>query len=151
MGGRSTSLQLLKVLDKWTHVLDNGGILHSIYMDFMKAFDKVPHMRLIHKIQHYGISEQTTNWIKSVLSKRQQCVQVNGSRSSWRNVNSGILQGFVLRPILFVFFINDLPNNVISDLFMFANDTKSFRERVDQSDQKFIQEDLDGLFESSKT
>ncbi|VDI37659.1 Hypothetical predicted protein [Mytilus galloprovincialis] len=54
MGGRSTSLQLLKVLDKWTKVLDKGGILHSVYMDFMKAFDKVPHMRLLHKIKHYA-------------------------------------------------------------------------------------------------
>ena len=57
-GGRSTSLQLLTVLDKWTQILDNGGTVHAIYMDFMKAFDKVPHCRLIVKLQAYGISHK---------------------------------------------------------------------------------------------
>ena len=108
-------------------------------------------MRLLHKIKHYGINEQITNWIRSFLSNIQQCVQVNGSRSSWRNVTSGIPQGSVLGPILFVLFVNDLPNNVISDVFMSADNTKLFREIVDQNDQNFIEEDLDILFDWSKT
>ena len=56
MGGRSTSLQLLRVLDKWTSVLDEGGVLNAVYMDFMKAFDKVPHTRLLEKMKAFGLS-----------------------------------------------------------------------------------------------
>ena len=57
MGGRSTSLQLLKVLENWTKVIDDGGIVHAVYMDLMKAFYKVPQDRLLHKVRHYGISD----------------------------------------------------------------------------------------------
>ena len=74
MGGRSTSLQLLTVLEKLTKVIDDGGIVHAVYMDFMKAFDKVPHNRLLHKVRHYGISDRTCSWIKNFLNNRQLCV-----------------------------------------------------------------------------
>ena len=65
IGGRSTSLQLLTVLDKWTKILDEGGTIHAIYMDFMKAFDKAPHRRLIAKLRAYGISEKMCKWIEN--------------------------------------------------------------------------------------
>ena len=63
MGGRSTSLQLLKVLDKWTSVLDEGGVSNAVYMDFMKAFDKVPHTRLLVMMKAYGLSEKICIWV----------------------------------------------------------------------------------------
>ena len=72
MGGRSTTLQLLKVLDHWTTILDNGGTIDTIYTDFMKAFDKVPHIRLINKLRSYGISNQTCVWVKNFLGNRKQ-------------------------------------------------------------------------------
>ena len=74
IGGRSTSLQLLTVLDNWTKMLDNGGTIHAVYMDFMKAFDKVPHRWLIVKLKAYGISERMCNWVENFLYGRKQRV-----------------------------------------------------------------------------
>jgi hypothetical protein len=79
--GRSTVLQLIQVLDTWTEILDKGGCVDVIYCDFMKAFDKVPHNRLIHKLSTYGIAEPFTTWIQSFLPGRKQRVVVNGEKS----------------------------------------------------------------------
>ena len=150
LGGRSTSLQLLSVLDSWTEILDRGGEVNTIYMDFMKAFDKVPHARLMKKMRAYNISETLCKWVEDFLSNRKQCVRVNGSRSSWHDITSGIPQGSVLGPVLFVIFINDLPECVKSSVFLFADDTKLFREIASTDDINILQSDLDSLFKWSK-
>ena len=90
ISGRSTVLQLLQVLDKWTKILDKGGCVDTIYCDFMKVFDKVPHLRLIHKLEKYQITGQFSGWIISFLLGRKQRVIVNGEKSEWRDVTSGI-------------------------------------------------------------
>jgi hypothetical protein len=114
ISGRSTTLQLLKLMDEWTKILDKGGKIDSVYMDFMKAFDKVPHGRLLHKMHRYKISEKVTKWVESFLSNRIQKVIVNGTESKGYHVTSGIPQGSVLGPILFVIYINDMPEMVES-------------------------------------
>jgi hypothetical protein len=151
MGTRSTSLQLLKVLNKWTSVLDEGGVLNAVYMDCIKAFDKVPHTRLLVKMKAYGLSDKMCIWVQDFLSDRKQCVQVNGMKSQWHKVTSGIPQGSVLGPVLFVIYINDLPECVKSDVFLFADDMTIFREIKDDSDASIIQSDLIELFKWSET
>ena len=101
------------------------------YMDFMKAFDKVPHRRLIIKLHNHGIQGKLLDWIRSILENRQQPVVINGQYSTWSNVTSGIPQGSVLGPLLFVIYINDLPDTVLSQVFLFADDTKMYRQIQD--------------------
>ena len=92
----------------------------------MKSFDTVPHKRLIGILKSYGIEYYTLRWIQAFLSDRVQQVNVNGTNSEWANITSGIPQGSVLGPILFVLYINDLPENIVSNVYMFADDTKIF-------------------------
>jgi ribonuclease P/MRP protein subunit RPP40 len=89
-------LQLLHMLDKWTSYLENGGQVDAAYTDFEKAFDKVPHKRLISKLSAYGINGILVNWIQDFLAGRQQKVRVNGNYSGWGLVTSGIPPGCFL-------------------------------------------------------
>ena len=141
--GRSTTLQLLKILDEWTSALDNGLAIETIYMDFRKAFDSVPHRRLIYKLEALGLENPILSWVASFLSNRSQYVQINGSRSKDYRVTSGIPQGSVLGPVLFVLYINDLPDNLKSNPYMFADDTKIFQiYPKDVATPRVIQDDL---------
>ena len=151
IGGRSTTLQLLHVLNIWTEILDQGGELDVIYCDFMKAFDKVPHRRLIHKIDKYGIKGNVLGWVENFLSRRTQEVKVGNSVSYKSNVTSGIPQGSVLGPILFVIYINDLPEIIDSNsqAYLFADDTKLFREIKSNHDHTILQEDINKLLDWS--
>ena len=142
MSGRSTALQLLKVIDEWTEALENGDSVDCIYMDFQKAFDKVPHKRLIKKLDSYGIGTDMIEWGQNYLAGRKQQVTVNGQESSWHEVTSGIPQGSVLGPLLFIIYINDLPENLTSTVYLFADDTKIFNVIRNKEDQKSLQKDL---------
>jgi hypothetical protein len=138
-------------MDEWTEILDNGGQINSIYMDFMKAFDKVPHKRLVKKLYRYGISEQVIGWIEEFLKDRAQKVTVNGSESARQSVTSGIPQGSVLGPTLFVLYINDMPECVHASTYLFADDTKIYKQTRNISDVESLQKDLDSLQKWSDT
>ena len=105
----------------------DGGVTDAIYFDFAKAFDTVPHSRLIGKLQAYGVSGDLLKWVEAFLLNRSQIVRVNGEESFSAAVLSGIPQGSVLGPLLFVIYINDLPDKIRSDTLIFADDTKIMR------------------------
>ena len=147
--GRSTSLQLLKVLDDWSKILEGGGSVDTIYLDFKKAFDTVPHNRLIQKLRGYGIGDNIVRWIEAFLTDRTHKVTINGNTSKSAPVTSGIPQGSVLGPVLFILYINDLPDNIKSKIYLFADDTKIYRQIIDDKDNEILQEDLDRLCEWS--
>jgi len=122
--GRSAVLQLLKIIDDWIINLEIGNQTDVIYTDFEKAFDKVPHKRLLSKLVSYGLDSKLILWIESFLCHRTQRVKVNGMLSESKSVLSGIPQGTVLGPLLFIIFINDLPDvcSSLSHIFLFADD-----------------------------
>ena len=93
---------------------DSGQQTDCLTMDFSKAFDKVSHSLLIHKLEQYGIKGKTSAWIKGFLSDRTQCVVIEGEKSDIIKVESGVPQRSVLGPSLFLFYINDMPDNITS-------------------------------------
>ena len=111
----------------------------------MKAFDSVPHRRLLLKLSACGVQERVLNWITDFLANRKQRVVVNGVKSSEANVTSGIPQGSVLGPLLFVIYINDLPRDLKTTAKMFADDTKLYTRSDTETGPKDLQDDLDTL------
>lgn len=148
--GRSTILQLLKYLDECLETVATGGVIDAIYLDFAKAFDKVPHRRLMQKLEAYGIIGKTLGWIKAFLSDRSQRVVVNNDESIPGKVISGVPQGSVLGPLLFVIFINDLPGKVKSNVYLFADDTKIAKAVSTAEDALHLQDDLNRLLQWSR-
>jgi len=104
------ALQLLQVLDTWTECLEQGGQVGVIYTDLQKAFDKIPHKRLISKLHSYGIHKNLIGWIECFLAIRKQRVRVKETFSNSAAIISGIPQGSILGPLLFIIYIyiNDL-------------------------------------------
>ena len=116
-----------------------------IVLDFAKAFDRVNHSLLIKKIESYGITGTLNYWIKNFLKDRQQQVVIDGEASDIIQVRSGVPQGSVLGPCLFLAYINDLPDKVNSNTRLFADDTAVDRKIKSKEDQAKLQEDLDSL------
>jgi hypothetical protein len=148
--GRSCTIQLLQVFDRWSEIIDEGGNIDNMYLDFAKAFDTVPHHRLIVKLQSYGIGGRVLDWINNFLTDQRQRVLVQGSESSWVKVLSGVPQDSVLGPVLFVCYINDMPDTISSLIYMYADDTKMVSVVNENKDWKALQQDLRRLQEWSE-
>ena len=113
-----------------------------VILDFSKAFGTVPHKTLLHKLNNYGIDRKINKWIEKFLTQRQQRVIVEGESSSSCSVESGVPQGTVLGPLLFLYHINDLPLCVRSQVRLFADDCLLYRSVKTQQDQQQLQTDL---------
>ena len=139
---RSCVTQLLQVMEDITMYMDNRNPVDIIYLDFRKAFDTVPHERLLRKLEAYGINGYVISWIREFLSDRIQAVKVGDTLSDKLEVVSGIPQGSVLGPVLFTIFINDLPDSIASPCKIFADDTKIYNT---VNNSKLLQQDLEKL------
>jgi len=141
----SCESQLILAVDDWAKALDSGFRTDIAIFDFSKAFDSVPHQRLLRKIESYGIQGNTLKWISSFLSSRRQRVVINGSQSPWTSVISGVPQGTVLGPLLFLLYINDITDGIQSDIRLFADDCILYRVIKTSDDTSRLQEDIDRL------
>ena len=134
-------------MDIITSSLDHGLPVYVIYLDLQKAFDFVPHNRLLVKVESYGITGKFLVWIKSFLSDREQCVVLNGCKFGWQKVLSGVPQESILGPLLFTIYVNDLPQSIASSVFMFADDTKLICPIHITNEHDHLQSDLNHLLQ----
>jgi hypothetical protein len=150
--GRSSCTQLIQFTDDIGKILDNSGQVDVLYLDFCKAFDKVHHSLLLKKLSWYGIGGNMMQWFSSYLSNRYQRVVVKGSHSGWLPVTSGVPQGSILGPLLFILYINDIPSCLkYSKITCFADDTKLYTSVNNIDDCHKLQVDLCALLKWSDT
>lgn len=148
---RSCLTNLLEFFHKMLSIFDSSRAIDIIYLDFKKAFDKVPHKRLLVKVRALGIGGNIAGWIEHWLSERKQRVVINGRHSGWSPVASGVPQGSVLGPLLFLIYINDLDTDLISTISKFADDTKMGINAADPDQVISLQRDLHKIGEWSQT
>ena len=140
---KSCLTNLLETLEDITSCLDNGEGVDIVFLDYRKAFDSVPHKRLVHKIARYGFGEVFTRWINNFLSERTQTVSIRGEFSEPKDVLSGVPQGSVLGPLLFILYVNEIPEILQGTAKLFADDTKVY-DKACKKDS--LQKDLDTLY-----
>ena len=145
--GHSCETQLLTTTNDLMKAFDNGHQTDVVVLDFSKAFDTVPHDKLLHKLDHYGVRGPLHFWIASFLKERKMKVVVDGEESAEAPVVSGVPQGTVLGPLLFLCHINDLPDTVTSKVRLFADDCLMYRNILTFNDHIKLQEDLKKLEE----
>ena len=143
--GHSCETQLTTVINDWAKILDNRGQVDTFILDFEKAFDTSPRELLKRKLFTYGIGGKTLKWIDSFLCFRQQGVVVNGVKSDWALVLSGVPQGTVLGPLLFSLYINDISSDIESEIRHFADNCICYREIKDEEDTMKCHSDIDRL------
>ena len=143
--------QLITLSEDISFALDHQKQTDIILLDFSKAFDTVPHQRLLTKLRFYGINGNSYNWIQTWLTHRSQCVVLDSESSSPVPVLSGVPQGTVLGPLMFLLNINDITKNINSPLHLFADDCLLYRVINSAEDANMLQEDLNRLSEWANT
>ena len=151
--GHSGDTQLLNTVEDLSRRIDRRQTTELLILDFSKAFDTVPHRRLLHKLQHYGVTGRTNEWIQSWLCQCQQRVVLDRSTSSNWEALSGVPQGTVLGPLMLLLFVNGIGNNVSpqTSIKLFADDCLLYRTINCASDEERLQQDLNTMVEWSNT
>lgn len=145
--GLSCVTQLTEFTHDIAESLDHRLSVDCAFLDFQKAFDTVPHASLIEKLGAYSIHPQVISWIRSYLASRKQFVIVNGAQSQIGSVTSGVPQGSVLGPLLFLLYINDITDGIQSQMHLFADDCVLYREVKCIDDVAVLQQDLEKINE----
>ena len=142
---RPCETQLIQLVEDLGRQLSLGKQTDLILLDFSKAFDKVNHLKLLYKLSCFGVKGNTLDWIQSFLIGRTQTVVLDGESSEEVKVTSGVPQGSVLGPLLFLLYINDLPENIQSQVRLFADDTAVYLTVTNMQDSQVLQSDLESL------
>ena len=124
--GDSTVNQLAYLYHTFCEALDAGKEVRAVFCDISKAFDRVWHAGLIHKLEFAGVTEEALEWFRNYLSNRRQRVVLPGASSDWAYIRAGVPQGSILGPLLFLVYINDIVENIGSHIRLFADDTSLF-------------------------
>ena len=142
---RSCETQLTMLVEDLSRAANKGKQTDLILLDFSKAFDKVNHPKLIWKLHQYGIRSHVLRWIQAFLGNRSQSVVVGGEESDSVPVCSGVPQGSVFGPILFLIYINDLPDTITTKVRLFADDTALYLTIEGEKDSATLHHDLGKL------
>ena len=144
--GRSTLSQLLEQQDEILNALEEGENLDTIYLDFSKAFDKCDHGIIFHKVKSLGIKEKIGRWLFNFLSGRFLQVLVKGRKSSRSSLVSGVPQGSVIGPIIFLIYISDIAEGINANTLVYVDDTKLKQRVKSEEDVEHLQEELNKLY-----
>lgn len=140
--GLSCTTQLAEFFHELVSGIDERRQTDCIFLDFRKAFDTVSHSLLLQKLKIFNLDSTVIRWIESYLSQRRQCVVLNGKQSDYVDVTSGVPQGSVLGPLLFLIYINDISSQITSRIRLFADDCVLYRSITSEHDAEQLQSDL---------
>jgi len=149
---KSCVTQLVQYVHSLAKTLDSGGQTDVIYLDMAKAFDRVPHEKLVYKLEMFGLRNPLLAWIKDYLTNRRRRVIIEGTASDWKPVTSGVPQGSIIDPILFLVYVNDIMENLSAGTSfpLYADDAKCARVINDFNDCYTLQNDLTAIYDWSK-
>ena len=147
MPRRSAISALCSLSHEWSQELDSGNEVCSVFFDLRKAFDSVPHIHLLDKLATVNLCPHLLQWIQSYLSNRSQVVAVGGELSTTKSVMSGVPQGSVLGPLLFVVYIDDVANRIssLSSISLYADDIALYRSIRSPADYPILQSDITAI------